>query len=68
MYTQHYMSTRISKTRVRVMMFNATFNNISFITWPAVLLVKETEVPGENHRPTETSLLKKYVKTSMVPI
>jgi hypothetical protein len=32
------------------MVFNATFNNISVISWRSVLLVEETEVPGENHR------------------
>jgi hypothetical protein len=32
-----------------VMEFNATFNNISVISWRSVLLVKETGVPGENH-------------------
>ena len=37
---------------VRVIVFNATFNNISVILWQSVLLVKETGVPGENHRPT----------------
>ena len=31
-----------------VMVFNATFNNISVISWRSVLLVEET---GENHRP-----------------
>jgi len=31
------------------MVFNATFNNISVISWCSVLLVEETEVPGENH-------------------
>ena len=31
--------------------FNATFNNISVISWLSVLLVKETGVPRENHRP-----------------
>jgi hypothetical protein len=35
--------------RVRVMVFNATFNNISAISWQSVLLVEETGVPGENH-------------------
>jgi hypothetical protein len=30
--------------------FNATFNNISVISWRSVLLVEETGVPGENHR------------------
>jgi hypothetical protein len=33
------------------MMFNATFNNISVILSRSVLLVEETEVPRENHRP-----------------
>jgi hypothetical protein len=47
---------------VRVMVFNATFNNISDISWRSVLLVEETGVPGENHRPVashwQTLLLK----------
>jgi len=30
---------------------NVTFNNISAISWRSVLLVEETGVPGENHRP-----------------
>ena len=29
------------------MVFNATFNNISIISWPSVLLVDETGVPRE---------------------
>ena len=33
------------------MVFNATFNNISVISWLSVLLVEETGVPGENYRP-----------------
>jgi len=33
------------------MVFNATYNTISFISWRSVLLVEETGVPGENHRP-----------------
>ena len=33
------------------MVFNATFNNISAISWQSVLLVEEIGVPGENHRP-----------------
>ena len=33
------------------MVLNATFNNISVISWWSVLLVEETGVPGENHRP-----------------
>ena len=33
------------------MVFNATFNNISVISWWLVLLVEETGEPRENHRP-----------------
>jgi hypothetical protein len=36
--------------RVWVVVFNATFNNISFISWRSVLLVEETGVLGEKHR------------------
>jgi hypothetical protein len=34
-----------------IMVFNATFNNISVISWWSVLLVEETGIPRENHRP-----------------
>ena len=37
--------------RVRVMVFNTTFNNISVISWQSVLLVEETGISGENHQP-----------------
>jgi len=30
--------------------FNATFSNISVISWRPVLVVEEAGVPGENHR------------------
>ena len=33
------------------MVFDATFSNISVTSWWSVLLVEETRVPGENHRP-----------------
>jgi hypothetical protein len=39
------------KMHFRVMLFNATFNNVSVISWQSVLLVEETRVPGENHWP-----------------
>jgi hypothetical protein len=32
------------------MVFNATFNNISVISWQSVLLVEETKGHRENHR------------------
>jgi hypothetical protein len=33
------------------MVFNDPFNKISVISWRSILLVNETGVPGENHRP-----------------
>ena len=33
------------------MEFNAIFNNISVVSWRSVLLVDESGVLGENHRP-----------------
>jgi len=32
------------------MLCNATFNNISIISWRSVLLVEETGMPVENHQ------------------
>ena len=31
--------------------FHDIFNNISVISWQSVLMVEETGVPEENHRP-----------------
>ena len=39
---------------IRVMVFNATFNNIPVISWWSVLLMEETGVHGETHRPVES--------------
>ena len=39
------------KKYVSVMVFSATFNNISATLWRSVLLVGETGAPRENHRP-----------------
>jgi hypothetical protein len=33
-----------------LMVFNATFNNISVISWRSLLLMEKTGVPEENHR------------------
>jgi hypothetical protein len=52
-------STRIYKHvhwRVRIIVFNATFNNMSVILCRAVLLVKETGVARENHQPVTDKL------------
>ena len=38
------------------MMFNATFNNISVVSWQQVLLLEETGVHGENHQPVTSHL------------
>jgi len=34
-----------------LMVLNATFNNMSVISWRSFVLVEETGVPGENHQP-----------------
>jgi hypothetical protein len=46
-----YIMNNLKIWLVDFMVFNATFNNISAISWRSVLLVEETRVPGENHRP-----------------
>ena len=48
------------------MVFNATFNNISVISWLSVLLVEVTEVPRENHRPVARSNLCKCKPQSLL--
>jgi hypothetical protein len=51
-YQTCHSNIRFTNSRgVKVMVFNATFNNISVISWQSVLLVEENGVPGENHRP-----------------
>jgi hypothetical protein len=47
--TYTYISISVYCFRVRVMVFNATFNNMSAISWWSVLLVGKTGVHGENH-------------------
>jgi hypothetical protein len=42
---------------VCLMVFNATFNNISVISWRSVLLVEETGGPRENHRPVTSHIM-----------
>ena len=41
----------IMGVRIMAMLFNTTFNNISVIFSRSVLLVEQTGVSGENHRP-----------------
>jgi hypothetical protein len=42
------------------MVFNATFNNISAISWSSVLIMEKIRVPGENHRSVTSHRL--YIK------
>jgi len=52
---------------VRVTVFNATFNNNSVILWQSVLLVEETRVPEENHRPVASPWQISYNVVSSTP-
>jgi hypothetical protein len=47
---------------VRVMVFNATFNNMLAISWRSVLLVEETGGPGEIHQPVHTLYRNQYIQ------
>ena len=46
-----YIEIKIPMVWFVLWCFNATFNNISVMSWRSVLLVEETRVLGENHRP-----------------
>jgi hypothetical protein len=43
------LSEEFQYCRIRIMVFNTTFNNISAISGQSDLLEVETGVPGENH-------------------
>jgi hypothetical protein len=49
----YYYSIKIKSSQniqeVRVMVFNATFNNISVLLWRSALLVEKTRVPREKN-------------------
>jgi hypothetical protein len=42
---------RINPDFILLLVFNATFSNISAISWRPVLVVEEAGVPGKTHRP-----------------
>ena len=42
---------QLPKDLVWFIVFNATFSNISAISWQPVLVVEEAGVPGKNYRP-----------------
>jgi hypothetical protein len=46
--------------------FNATFSNISVISWRSVLMEKENGVPGENHRPVATVSVYRFIWWSVI--
>ena len=47
---QFYLSTiKKTQSRIRVRVFNATFNNISVILWRSVILMEETGIPREKN-------------------
>ena len=50
-WTVYGLFVKFPFLRVWVMVFNATFNNISVISWLSVLFVAGTRVPCKNHRP-----------------
>ena len=50
------------------MVFNATFNNSSFILWWSVLLVEETGESGENHRPSASQWVRIEFKVNKIII
>jgi hypothetical protein len=50
---------------VCLMVFKATFNNISAISWQSVFLMEETRGPGENHGPVTDKLYHIMLYTSL---
>ena len=42
------------------MVFNASFGNISVISWQSVSLVEKTEYPREHHRPAASDVTDKH--------
>ena len=50
--------------RVRVMVLNATFNNISVISWRLVFFMVETGVPRENHRLVSPDYKRNYSRNA----
>jgi hypothetical protein len=57
-------STKLFVLLVCLLVFNATFNNSSIISWRSVLLVEETGGAGENHRSVTDKLYHKMLYTS----
>jgi hypothetical protein len=47
----HQKENKDKRGRVRIRVFNATFNNSLAISWWSALLMEEIEIPGRIHRP-----------------
>ena len=63
-FINYYKSySMVHRWLVVLMLFNATFNNISAISWWSVLFVEETGGPGENHRPVASHSMETIVST-----
>ena len=46
-----FLYCNIIGIRAKCMVFKATFSNISVVSWRSVLVLEETKLPGEKHRP-----------------
>ena len=51
LFVRQSKTINLCRGRGGIMVFNATLKNISAISWQSDLLVEETGVPRENHRP-----------------
>ena len=49
------------------MVFNASFNNISVISWTSILLVEQTRVQRESHRPAASHWQTRVQRESHIP-
>ena len=45
----YYLLFLVTNNELDFLVFNATFSNISAISWRPVIVVGEAGVPGENH-------------------
>ena len=54
------------RVRLKVMEFNATFNNISVIMWWSVLLMEKNGVPEDNQRPSADRLYHRVDKSNVL--
>ena len=61
-----YINTLVHTFRVRFMVLNATFNNISVILWQSVLLVEETLRIGGSSVPTTLYVKDTYISAMYI--